>query len=267
MSVALPRPPALPAILAALVVAGVAALWAPAPAGAALTATSVRIDERPAATRVVIAFRGGRLTGLANQVDTIDPDIGNGRAVIRVNARGIRTTAPARGAGGLVVQVARRSGHIVALLDERVAARGRFKFVSYRIPGGRRALVVDVWKTDVTRAAAVRDDGCLRLTRWRNGRGVLRVAGLEREPLFEHNVVLSLRIAGAGGATLALKAVTARGGVLRPDFSGYSRPGRFRGLVRYSVAGPTRAMLEAWSASAKDGSLECLVQAPVVLRP
>ena len=37
--------------------------------------------------------------------------------------------------------------------------------------------------------------------------------------------------------------------------------------MRQSVSGPTRAMLEAWSTSAKDGSLECLVQVPVILRP
>ena len=72
---------------------------------------------------------------------------------------------------------------------------------------------------------------------------------------------------GAGGATVALTPVTAREGRFRPDFSGYSVPGRWSGVVRHSVSGPTRAMLEAWSTSAKDGSLECLVHVPVILRP
>lgn len=257
----------VPFLAAAALVVALAALAGPRPAQAALTADSVRLVDRAPSVRAIIHFRGGQLTGLANQVDAIDPDISDGRAVVRVNARGIRTTAPARGRAGVVVQLARRSGHVVVLLDQRAAAAGRFKFVSYRVSTPRNVIVIDLWKAVVTRAAAIRDDGCLHLTRWRGGLGIIRVAGLERRPLFEHNVVLSLRVAGAGGATLALKAVTAREGTFRPDFSGYSKPGRWQGLVRYTVAGPTRAMLEAWSASAKDGSLECLVQTPVVLRP
>jgi hypothetical protein len=98
-------------------------------------------------------------------------------------------------------------------------------------------------------------------------RGAARVRGLEREPLFEHTVVTSLRAEGAGGSTIALRPRPSAGFRFRPDFSGYSRPGRFGGPLPYSVAAPRRAMLEAWAASAKDGSLQCLVQTPVLLRP
>jgi hypothetical protein len=260
-----PRP--LAALAAAAVLLALAAMWAPRPAAAALTADSIRIVNRPASVRAIIHFHGGRLTGLANQVDTIDPDITDGRAVVRVNARGIRTAAPAARRAGVVARVAGRSGHIVVLLVEHPAAAGRFKFVSYRVSTSRNVLVIDLWKATTRRSATIRDDGCLRITRWGGGSGRTSVRGRELQPLFEHNVVLSLRLEGGGGATVALTPVIAREGTLRPDFSGYSVPGRWRGTLRHSVSGPTRAMLEAWSTSAKDGSLECLVQVPVVLRP
>jgi hypothetical protein len=93
------------------------------------------------------------------------------------------------------------------------------------------------------------------------------VRGLELRPLFEHTVVASLRAEGAGGSTLALNPLTASGFRFRPDFSGYLRPGRFAGPIPVTVTAPLRVMLEAWSTSAKDGSLECLVQTPVLLRP
>jgi hypothetical protein len=257
----------LAALVGAVVLLALAALWTPRPAAAALTADSIRIVNRPASVRAIIHFRGARLTGLANQVDTIDPDITDGRAVVRVNAAGIRTIAPAAGRAGVVVQIARRSGHIVVLLDERAASAGRFKFVSYRTSTPRNVLVIDLWKATTRRAATIRADGCLSITRWGGGSEGTSARGRELQPLFEHNLVLSLRLEGAGGATVALRAVTARPGRFRPDFSGYSVPGRWSGTLRHSVSGPTRAMLEAWSSSAKDGSLECLVQVPVVLRP
>jgi hypothetical protein len=255
------------AALGAVVLLALAGLWVPRPAAAALTAGSIRIVDRPASVRVIVHFRGGRLTGLANQVDATDPDITDGRAVVRVNARGIGTRAPAAGRAGVVVQIARQGGHILILLDERSGSPGRFKFVSYRASVPRNVLVIDLWKATTRRAATIRDDGCLRLTHWGDGNGRTSARGRELTPLFEHGLVLSLRLEGAGGATVALTPVTAREGTFRPDFSGYRVPGRWSGTLRQSVAGPTRAMLEAWSSSAKDGSLECLVQVPVILRP
>jgi len=200
-------------------------------------------------------------------VDTIDPDVTDGRAVVRVNARAIGTTAPAAGRAGVVVQIARRPGHILVLLAAAPASAGRFKFVSYRASVPRNVLVIDLWKTTTRRSAAIRDDGCLRITRWGGGSGRTSARGRELQPLFEHNVVLSLRLEGAGGATVALRPLTARPGRFRPDLSGYSVPGHWNGTLRHAMSGPTRAMLEAWTTSAKDGSLECLVQVPVVLRP
>jgi hypothetical protein len=148
----------------------------------------------------------------------------------------------------------------------------RFKFVSYAVDGSRTRLVIRLWRATVASGARILDDGCLRLTSW-NGHGGARAAGRELQPLFEHALVLSLRTEGAGGATVAERPLTATEGTFLPDFSGYATPGRWSGRLRVTLGSPggtppgLRAMLEAWSTSAKDGSLECLVQTPVILRP
>lgn len=248
-------------VAAALIAIG--ALAAPAAASAALRATHIDLQSRPAAERIVVSFAGGALTGLERQVDTPDPAPGDGRATVRINGRGIRSTAAPVSRGGLSVRIVRRAGSILAVID---APKGRFKFVSYRVAGMRKRLVIDLWRATTAPAAAIRSDGCLRLTAWRGGASPA-VRGLELRPLFEHTVVTSLRAANAGGATLVLRPRTTTGFRFRPDFSGYAKPGRFAGPLPHSVTTPQRVMLEAWSTSAKDGSLECLVQTPVVLRP
>lgn len=260
------RPPARrrPRSVVVVVTLAVAAgLAAPAGALGALAATDATVSGRAATQRVVVAFAGGALTGLARQVDTPDPSPADGRATVRVNATGITSTAAPVTRDGLTVRIIRRPGDIVVRLDGPPA---RFKFVSYRVAGGRDRLVIDLWRATTRRAAAILDDGCLRLTGWRGG-AAPRVRGLELEPLFEHNVVTSLRADDAGAATIALRPRTATGFRFLPDFSGYSRPGRWGGPLPHPLTAPGRAMLEAWSSSAKDGSLECLVQVPVLLRP
>ena len=248
---------------ALVVVAALVGLGAPAAALGALTATHVTVTGRAASERVVVAFAGGTLTGLARQVDTPDPGPANGRATVRVNATGITSTAAAVTRNGVHVRIVRRPGNIVVLLD---GVPDRFKFVSYRVSGARDRLVIHLWRANTRRAATIIDDGCLRLTAWRGG-SAPRVRGLELEPLFEHNVVTSLRADDAGAATIALRPRIATGFRFLPDFTGYSRPGRWGGPLPHTLSAPRRAMLEAWSTSAKDGSLECLVQVPVLLRP
>lgn len=256
--------PAVLLALAALLAAAVAALALAPSAGAALTATDLRVSSNPKVVRVVVEFSGARLTGLERQVDSVDPRVSDGRGLVRVNATGISASAsPATGAG-VTARVVRRPGSIVVRVD---GAAGRFKFLEYNVSVPRNVLVIDLWKASAARAAQVLDDGCLRLTRWsgQDARGTAR--GLELQPLFEHALVLSLRAPGAGGSTLALQAVTATEGTFLPDFSGYSVPGRWSGRTRVVSGAPRRATLEAWATSAKDGALECLVQVPVLLAP
>ena len=253
--------------LAAVAVA--AGLVAPATGLGALTATSVSLHGRAAYEQVVVSFGGGTLSGLQRQVDALDPAPGDGRAVVRVNGRGITATAAPATRAGVRARLARRPGNVLVLLD---APPGRFKFVSYAVDGTHRHLVIRLWRATTSSAARILDDGCLRLTRW-SGHAQAVIRGLELTPLFEHGLVLSLREADAGARTIAQTPVTATPGVFLPDFSGYRSPGRWSGRLPFAIAAPVGtpaalpAMLEAWSTSAKDGSLECLVQTPVVARP
>ena len=254
----------------ALLAVAVAAAGLVAPAGAlgALDAERVSVSGRAAFAQVTVTFGGGTLSGLARQVDALDPQPGDGRAVVRVNGRGITASAAPVDRVGVRARVARRPGSVLVLLDVK---RGGFKFVSYAVDGSRRHLVIRLWRATTSPAARILQDGCLRLTRW-SGHSGATIRGLELRPLFEHGLVLSLREADAGGRTLAQTPVTATGGVLRPDFSGYRSPGRWSARLSFAIATPNGtpptvpAMLEAWSTSAKDGSLECLVQTPVIAR-
>ena len=187
----------------------------------------------------------------------------DGQAVIEIARAGI--PGPGTLVSGAGVRVTREkvsTGVRLRLLSDRRA----FKFVSYRSSGSGTRLVIDLWKgTGARRDQQVLDDGCLRITRWNPGNGLARLVGLELRPLFEHNVVISVR--DAQGRRVGLRAVIATEGTFKPDFSGYLKPGRWSGTVAYTVPEVRRGLLEAWSSSARDGALECLVQVPVVLRP
>ena len=89
--------------------------------------------------------------------------------------------------------------------------------------------------------------GCLVLGRHAVGGGLATAAGRERD-LFEHSFVVRLR--GAGGGVVARRIVTATG----------PWSVRFRYRARHQPG-----TLEAVALSAKDGSLDCLVQVRVRL--
>ncbi len=183
--------------------------------------------------------------------------------MIEIANAGIPAPGTVAGGSGVRVRLAASPSGARIVLD---GARRAFKFVSYKTSGRGDRLVIDLWKgTGARRDMQVLNDGCLRLTRWNPGKGLARLGGLELTPIFEHNVVLSVR--DAQGRRVGLRAVTATEGTFKPDFSGYLKPGRWNGTVAYTVGEQRRGMLEAWSASARDGALECLVQVPVVLRP
>jgi hypothetical protein len=255
--------PALAGAVAALALIALALPLAPR-ADAALTATDLRISSNAKVVRVVVQFAGAGLTGLERQTDALDPQVADGRGVLRINATGIGSSASAATGAGVGARIGRRPGTIVVLLD---AAPNRLKFLDYKVSVPRNVIVIDLWRATADGAATVLDDGCLKLTSWTGTHGRARARGLELMPLFEHSLVLSLRAPGAGGSTLGLRPITATEGTFLPDFSGYATPGRWRGATPPIPGLPRRAMLEAWSSSAKDGSLDCLVQVPVRVIP
>jgi hypothetical protein len=250
--------------LAGALLAGLLGLMLAPRASAQLTATDLRVASNPKVVRVIVDFAGARLTGLARQVDATDPGIADGRGVVRVNATGITSgAAPASGAG-VTARVIRRSGSILVRVQ---GAPNRFKFLQYKVSVPRNVLIIDLWKATADRAATVLSDGCLQITNWTGTNGRARARGLELQPLFEHGLVLSFRAPGAGGSTLAERPITATEGTFLPDFSGYAIAGRWIGGTPPVPGIPRRGMLEAWAASAKDGSLECLVQVPIRVVP
>jgi hypothetical protein len=229
----------------------------------------IHIAQRPALTRVVVDLpAGARLGSGESDVEATDADPADGRAVVRVTAAALSVRgADVRGAG-VRVRLRPRRGGFTALVD---AAPRSLKFVSYRTTGSGRRLVIDLWRNTTARSARILNDGCLRLDAWGARVGAARARGRELTPLFEHGLVLSLRQED-NPTPIAERPLIATEGTFRPDFSGYSVPGRWSGRLSFSLIFPgppvpVRAMLEAWSTSAKDGSLDCLVQTPVVIRP
>src|SRR5262245_27788205 len=114
------------ALAGALLAAGLLALALAPRASAQLTATGLRVASNPKAVRVIVDFAGARLTGLARQVDAVDPQIADGRGVVRINATGITSgAAPASGAG-VAARIVRRPGSVLVRIR---GAPGRFKFL------------------------------------------------------------------------------------------------------------------------------------------
>lgn len=251
-------------MLAAALAGAAVALLAPALAQGALRADRVTIANTPAKVRVVVHFTGGPpLTGLARQVDAPDPDPIDGRSSVRINAAGITTGAARVTGSGVTARVQGRPGRIVVRMS---SAANTLKFLQYKVSVPRSVVVVDLWKVTSSAQARVLSDGCLTMTSWSAANARAKARGLELQPLFEHGLVLTLR--GSDGRAISEKPLTTTEGVFRPDFSGYASPGRWSGSMPVPAASTgARAMLEAWSASAKDGSLECLVQTPVRVAP
>ena len=110
------------------------------------------------------------------------------------------------------------------------------------------------------------NDGCLRMTSWSAAGGTAKAKGRELQPLFEHGLVLTLR--GEDGAADRREAASRpRRASSCPTSRATRCPGGGAGRMPFTVPSQRRAMLEAWSSSAKDGSLDCLVQTPVLLKP
>ncbi len=248
---------------AGLCVLACAAVAVPTASAGGTSVSDVTVTDRAATVRVVVSVTGGTVSAREGVVQAIDAEPGDGRAVIEIANAGIPAPGTVASGSGVQVRLAASPSGARIVLD---GARRAFKFVSYKASGRGDRLVIDLWKgTGARRDMQVLNDGCLRLTGWNPGNGLARLVGLELTPIFEHNVVLSVR--DAQGRRVGLRPVTATEGTFKADFSGYLKPGRWNGNVPYTVGEPRRGLLEAWSSSARDGALECLVQVPVVLRP
>ena len=231
--------------VAALVVLVLLAVPASA---SALTATNARIASHPGFVRVVVDFSGG--TFQVNEADATDPIPSDGAARVEVRRAGISTLAIDRSAAGVRVRVTQGTNRIVIRLE---SARRAFKYLRVSGLHGPERLVLDLYSAKPPAAAAEIRVGrlsCLRLTGVvADGRG-FRVRGVERD-LFEGSFVL--RVRDRAGRVVGRRVMTARGA--------------WSARVAYSVTSAQTGTLEGVAASAKDGSLACLVQVRAGLNP
>jgi hypothetical protein len=213
-------------------------------------AVGIRLGDHPAFVRVVVDFVEGPLR--FHEAEATDPfPFGEGRARLRVTFPRIRTQAAPVTALGVSVRVSQGTNEITV----HVAAQPRrFKYVAYFVLSDPDRLVIDLWKAaPPTPAAVVRvaPDGCLTLDRFSVLRERVTAAGRERN-LFEHSHVV--RVRGSDGRVVAERPVT-------------SVAGRWTVSFPYRVTRTQPGTLEAAALSARDGALDCIVQARVTLRP
>jgi Immunoglobulin-like domain of bacterial spore germination len=236
-------------LLVSLAVAAVA--WViPSAAAAALTATQIRIGNHPAFVRVVVDFTGGTLN--SNAVESPDPAPFDGRARVRVTGSGITTHAARVDAEGVVARVLQRSGSIVLRLS---AAPHRFKYLEHGVLHSSERLVVDLWKARPPSPSAefvsAPQGGCLTLDNFTAAPGLLTARGTETD-LFEHMFQANVR--NRHGRVIRSRSVTATGG-------------HWHKSLPYDVSRQQAGTLEAVDLSEQDGSLACIVQVRVTLKP
>jgi hypothetical protein len=219
---------------------------APQAAAAQLAATNIRIGDHPAFVRVVIDFTGGTVE--PGEVVATDPDpFPDGFVRLPILHPGIKTTATPVRAEGVFARIAQGGGRITIRLT---GTDRRFKYVGYAAQHTPERLVIDLYKSrpptadaEITRGRG----GCLTLTSHTVTRKLVKAAGRERA-LFEHSLVVRLR--RSGGRIQRQKAETA-----------FQR--RWSTSFRYRHTRRQPGTLEAVALSAKDGTLDCLVQVRV----
>jgi hypothetical protein len=230
-----------------LAVAAAATLASAAPASAAhLTARQIRIADRPGVVRVVVDFTGGHV--LTGEVVATDPDpFADGVVRLPLTHAGVRTIAPPVLGAGVSARVVQGSGRIVIRL---AAADRRFKYVGYHALRSPDRLVIDLYKSEPpSRAAEIRraPDRCLTLRRHTVGSRRVSAGGRARN-LFENSFVVRLRRAG---------------GRIHDQQVGTAAAGRWSTRFRYPRTHRRTGTLEVVAQSAKDGTLECIVQVRV----
>jgi hypothetical protein len=224
-------------------------LLAAAPASAsALTATGARTAAHPGFVRVVVDFTGGRLE--INETEAVDPAPTDGTARVEIRQPAISALAFDRSSHGVRVRISAGSGRVIVRLE---SARRALKYLRVSVLHGPERLVLDLYSAKPPAKAAeirsgVRD--CLKLTSVSPDGHGFRLRGVERD-LFEGSFVL--RVRDATGRLVGRRVMTARGA--------------WSARVAYRVSSVGSGTLEAVAASARDGSLDCLVQVRVGLNP
>ena len=218
-------------------------------ASAALTAREIRIADHPAFVRVVVDFTGGRVQ--PGEVNATDPNpFPDGFVRLPLTRPGVTTTADAVREHGVFARIAQTNSRRITI--RLTGTDRRFKYVHYFALRGPQRLVFDLYKSrPPTGAAEIVHGrrGCLTLDSVQIDADRVIADGRERN-LFEHSLVVRLR--RSGGRIHHQKAETAFMRTWSTSFT-YPRAARQRGT------------LEAVALSAKDGTLDCIVQVRVLM--
>jgi hypothetical protein len=237
-------------LLLTLVTAAAALAGPVAGASAALTATGIRIGNHAPVVRVVVDFTGTGLT--LGDVLAVDPEpFQDGLVRIRVDNVGIQSNASSRRRAGVRARINEGTNALTLRVQ---GADHRFKYVSYQIFHSPLRLVVDLWKAAPPSPGAqiLRGRlGCLTLDSWRVRAGRATASGTEQD-LFEHMFAMTLR--KKNGAVVRTRGVTASNGAWHRSFA-------------YTIGHRQAGTLEVVDFSEKDGSLVCIAQVRVTLRP
>src|ERR1044072_9801418 len=231
--------------LAALAV--VLAAAHPGSASAALTGSDGRLGARPASVRGVVDFTGGAVK--LNEVEATDPKPADGASRVVIAHRGI-VVRPGD-VSGFGVRARMSSAGTNSVRVHLTVTPGKFKYVRVSALASPQRRVIDVYRTAPPSAAAeIRTGtaGCLTLTSVQGSGSSFLVKGTENN-VFEGSFVI--RVRDATGKVVGTRIVTARGD--------------WRQTGGYDVASAQSGTVEAVAASAKDGSLACLVQVRVRL--
>lgn len=208
---------------------------------------AIRAVERPDVVRMTVTFGGGRVQ--YSSIFATDPaPFSDGTSRIRVRGATVSRERITR-AGGVTLRAVPGTQRLVLRIQ---AARLKFKYLGYRLLRRPERLVLELWKSRPP-AAPLRTagNGCLSLSRWTTTARTVRVAGSERN-LFEHMFLVQVR--DAHGGVVGRRSVAAAGG-------------RWSTNVAYHVSRPQAGTLEAVDPSEGDGSLVCLAQVKVTLKP
>jgi len=216
-------------------------------ASAALTAREIRIGDHPGFVRVVVDFTGGRLE--PGEVNATDPNpFPDGFVRLPLTRPGVRTTADPVRDQGVFARIAQTSNRRITI--RLTGTDRRFKYVEYFAQHTPERLVLDLYEArppsdaaEITRGRG----GCLRLTDHRVTSDRVTAEGRERN-LFEHSLVVRLR--RNGGRVHRQEPETAFQRMWSTDFT-------------YPPISRQTGTLEAVALSAKDGTLDCLVQVRV----
>jgi hypothetical protein len=205
----------------------------------ALRLESVRVAGARERVTMVARFSGGNVpTGV---VEASDANPFDGRATVAVLGARISSAVAAAQGSGMRVRIAVRSGRLTLAFASPARA---FTYVGYRREG-RGVLAFVLWRAGPPAAGAhphFGPAGCLTLRASLRG-SIIRAAG-DEAGLFEHSFLLRLRT--RGGALVGQRVITAAG--------------HWAAALPFSARAGRVATLEAYAASAKDGSLACLVQ-------